>query len=117
MPVSLLLAHTLTDRMRVDPGAARRLGERFAPDLPPEASAHIADLTTLWSAPLGVPCVLAGWSSSNARREETLSALGLHAGASLTVRRRRPTLVLRAGETEIALERRVAEELWVVPLG
>jgi len=143
---SALLGKALRELLHVDEVDARRAGDRFGPELGhlparvaerlctalhhpsgetgeraccERADIHAGDappLCSVWSAPIGVPAVLVAWAVKNVSREEVLSALGLHAGAKLTVRQRRPTVVLSAGETEIALERRVAEDLWVVPL-
>jgi Fe2+ transport system protein FeoA len=51
--------------------------------------------------------------SSNHARVERLHILGLADGASVTLEQNRPTFVLRAGFTELSLEREIADEILV----
>ncbi|UCG75669.1 MAG: ferrous iron transport protein A [Gemmatimonadota bacterium] len=50
-------------------------------------------------------------------RYGTLSAFGLVAGAEVMLIQRRPSCVVKIGETELALDPEIAEELLVRPLG
>lgn len=49
-------------------------------------------------------------------RLDRLSALGLVPGSRLMLRQRFPTLVVQVGETEVALESRIARDILVRPL-
>jgi DtxR family Mn-dependent transcriptional regulator len=51
--------------------------------------------------------------SESAARLDRLGALGLMPGAWVVVQQRNPALVLRVGETEISVDRSVAEEILV----
>ena len=52
-----------------------------------------------------------------ADRPNALAAFGLVPGAEIQLVQRRPTCVLRVGETELALDGEVADEILVAPLG
>jgi len=52
-------------------------------------------------------------ASRSAARLDRLGALGLMPGTWIVVLQRRPALVLRIGETEISVDRSVAEEIFV----
>ncbi len=52
-------------------------------------------------------------ASHSAARLDRLGALGLMPGTWIVVQQRRPALVLRVGETEMSVDRSVAEEILV----
>ena len=51
----------------------------------------------------------------NGSRYSTLSAFGLVQGSEVTLVQRRPSCVIRIGETELALDLEIAEEILVQP--
>ncbi len=51
--------------------------------------------------------------SESAARLDRLGALGLMPGTWIVVQQRTPALVLRVGETEVSVDRSVAEEILV----
>jgi Fe2+ transport system protein FeoA len=51
--------------------------------------------------------------SEHAARLERLSVLGIVPGFPVTVVQRHPAFVLRVGFTELAVDREVAEEIWL----
>jgi DtxR family Mn-dependent transcriptional regulator len=54
-------------------------------------------------------------ASRSHRRLERLCALGIVPGANLRLQQRAPAFVVRAGETEVALEPEIAHDIFVVP--
>ncbi len=52
-------------------------------------------------------------ASGSAARLDRLGALGLMPGTWVVVLQRKPALVLRVGETELSVDRSVAEEILV----
>ncbi|HEX4825203.1 MAG TPA: FeoA family protein [Candidatus Polarisedimenticolaceae bacterium] len=54
--------------------------------------------------------------STEAARAVRLSALGLVAGATILLVQRRPAVVIRVGETSIAVDAEVADEIFVEPV-
>jgi Fe2+ transport system protein FeoA len=46
-----------------------------------------------------------------------LSSLGLMAGVSVTLVQRRPAVVVRVAETDVALDPEVADDIWIEPAG
>jgi Fe2+ transport system protein FeoA len=72
-----------------------------------------AEPSTLAGAPLGQPVVVRSLSFADGRLAVRLAHLGLVPGATVTLRQRRPTAVVRVGETTIALQRDAAEAIAV----
>jgi Fe2+ transport system protein FeoA len=52
-------------------------------------------------------------TSADARRRNTLTVFGLVPGAEIDLIQRRPTYVIRVGETELGLDREIAAEILV----
>jgi len=54
--------------------------------------------------------------TDSARRRSILTSYGLTPGSLVTLVQKRPTVIVKVEETEIALDREVAEDIWVKPL-
>ena len=71
-------------------------------------------LTTLAT---GTTAAIHRIASSDPGRLVKLSSLGVLPGAEVTLLQRRPAVLLRIGESEIALDPEVAADIWVEPAG
>ncbi len=63
----------------------------------------------------GVRAQVVELRSESAARLDRLGALGLMPGTWVVVQQRTPALVVRVGETEVSVDRGVAEEILVRP--
>ncbi len=53
--------------------------------------------------------------TNNPRRRSTLTSYGLSPGSIATLVQKKPTVIVKVEETEIALDREVAGDIWVKP--
>lgn len=53
--------------------------------------------------------------TNNPRRRSTLTSYGLTPGSIVTLIQKKPTVIVKVEETEIALDREVAGDIWVKP--
>ena len=83
---------------------------RRPPRLPP-------DVRAVSALRLGEKARVECLGQRNGSRYGTLSAFGIVAGAEVTLVQRQPACVVRIGETELALDPEIAEELLVTPIG
>lgn len=63
--------------------------------------------------PSGARAEILCLGDSRSSRPDRLAAFGVVPGARITLLQRRPTCVIRIGETELALDREIAEEILV----
>jgi DtxR family Mn-dependent transcriptional regulator len=70
-------------------------------------------VTTLDRLDIGQPARIAYLSAANFSRLQKLSAFGLVPGAQITVQQKYPSFVIRCEETQIALEREIARDIYV----
>ena len=104
----------------VDPGRAtsvrwlsRLFGHRTAPEAPePDAAPPGVPLLSL---ALGTEAAVVAVGAGLPAARQALSEYGLAPGARVRLRQRRPEPIVQVGETEIALERRVARTIYVAP--
>jgi Fe2+ transport system protein FeoA len=75
----------------------------------------VSRIVPLHRLPTGQRAQVVELRSHSAARLDRLGALGLMPGSWLVVQQRRPALVVRIGESEISLDRSVAEEILVQP--
>ena len=76
----------------------------------PDPQEKVRPLSTLQPGQSGTVVTI---QSSHHGRVDRLLVLGLTDGASITLEQKRPTFVLRAGFTELSVEREVADEIIV----
>ncbi len=50
------------------------------------------------------------------KRFDRLAALGINPGVALNLHQRKPAFVVRLGETELALDPEIADEIYVRPI-
>ncbi len=80
----------------------------------PELPEHVRTLDTLLPGVRGRIVCLGRQGPS---RPNTLAVFGLVPGAEVEVLQRRPTCVVRIGETDLALDADIAREILVEPVG
>ena len=61
----------------------------------------------------GEPCELVCLNGAHVARRNALAVYGLVSGCQIVLQQKRPTFVIRVGETELALERNIAHEVFV----
>lgn len=86
-------------------------------DNPPPESEHVAPLVSkLARLGVGKRARVAFLTPSFHKRFDRLAAFGLNPGAELILHQRKPAYVVRLGETELALDNEIANEIFVRPL-
>ncbi len=73
-------------------------------------------VTPLGEAAIGVDCRIVFIASRSHRRIDRLGDLGVAPGATVRVQQTLPALVIKIGETEIALEPEIAGDIFVSPI-
>jgi Fe2+ transport system protein FeoA len=74
------------------------------------------ELMTLDQAREGVSYELVSMNGSHASRKTALAVYGLVPGCRLWLTQKRPSFIVRVGETELAFEGNVARDIFVKPL-
>jgi Fe2+ transport system protein FeoA len=71
----------------------------------------------LASLRIGERGMVARVAAADPGRLVKLSSLGLMAGVEVTLVQRRPAVVVRVAETDVALDPEVADDIWIEPAG
>jgi DtxR family Mn-dependent transcriptional regulator len=88
-----------------------------AGDKPPRSSNYVEPLITRLSRlEVGTTARVAFMTPSFHKRFDRLVAFGINPGVEINLHQRRPAFVVRLGETELALDREIAEEIFVRPI-
>lgn len=86
-------------------------------DVTPDATAHVAPLITRLSRlEVGKQARVAFLTPSFHKRFDRLAAFGINPGVEINLHQRKPAFVVRLGETELALDQEIADEIYVRPL-
>jgi len=86
-------------------------------DIPVEAPEFVAPLITrLTRLGVGQSARVAFMTPSFHKRFDRLAAFGINPGSEISLHQRKPAFVVRLGETELALDREIADEIYVRPL-
>ena len=86
-------------------------------DVKHDATAHVAPLITRLSRlEVGKQARVAFLTPSFHKRFDRLAAFGINPGAEINLHQRKPAFVVRLGETELALDQEIADEIYVRPL-
>jgi len=86
-------------------------------DTPPETAEFVPPLITRLSRlGVGKRARVAFLTPSFHKRFDRLAAFGLNPGAVLDLHQRKPAYVVRLGETELALDPEIADEIYVRPM-
>ncbi|MFC1620088.1 metal-dependent transcriptional regulator [Candidatus Neomarinimicrobiota bacterium] len=85
-----------------------------AGEIPPESAEYMAPLIhRLTRLEVGKSARVAFLTPSFHKRFDRLAAFGINPGAELNLHQRRPAFVVRVGETELALDPEIANEIFV----
>jgi DtxR family Mn-dependent transcriptional regulator len=85
-----------------------------AGEIPPESAEYMAPLIhRLARLEVGKSARVAFLTPSFHKRFDRLAAFGINPGAELNLHQRRPAFVVRVGETELALDPEIADEIYV----
>lgn len=90
---------------------ARLFGRRRAP-----ASRPLEEVVTVGQLEKGERVQVVALSCESSSRSNALTVFGLVPGSEITLLERRPTFVIRVGETELAFDADIAREILVRPL-
>ena len=81
-----------------------------------DATAHVAPLITRLSRlEVGKQARVAFLTPSFHKRFDRLAAFGINPGVEIRLHQRKPAFVVRLGETELALDQEIADEIYVRP--
>jgi DtxR family Mn-dependent transcriptional regulator len=85
-----------------------------AGDITPESAEYMTPLIhRLARLEVGKSARVAFLTPSFHKRFDRLAAFGINPGAELNLHQRRPAFVVRVGETELALDPEIADEIYV----
>lgn len=87
--------------------------ERLVGAARPELTGRAADLRPASALPRGAEAVVRCIGGGRPGRQHRLAVFGLVPGATVVVLQQRPSCVLRIGETELALDPEIAQEILV----
>ena len=86
-------------------------------DTPPEPAEFVTPLITRLSRlGVGKSARVAFLTPSFHKRFDRLAAFGINPGVALNLHQRKPAFVVRLGETELALDPEIADEIYVRPI-
>ncbi|HET6350311.1 MAG TPA: FeoA family protein [Candidatus Krumholzibacteria bacterium] len=80
------------------------------------AHVHERTLLSLDEASEGVAYELVSLNGSHASRKTALAVYGLVPGCRLSLTRKRPSFIVKVGETELAFEGSIARDIFVKPV-